>query len=278
MSVELKLYSSSRDTINVASLKQNISKALAETLISPALEDTTTELAPEHKAEAIKSMDDLIRISDHLIVHKRFRDNMLFILGINFGLRVSDLRVLRFSDLINPNLTFKDKFPVFEKKTRNTRARKMNRYITINDAVIEAVTLYLENTPNVCLSDYMFRSLSPNGRDKNEPISRAAVDNILKGIASELNITAKVSTHTLRKTFGYWVMVFGNNDYRQLMLLQKIFNHSSPAQTLQYIGITDDEIADAYYKLNLGGGVRGKIVSGAIHECSAYDAVAGTIA
>lgn len=278
MSVELKLYSSNRDTINVASLKQNISKALAETLISPALEDTTAELAPEHKAEAIKSMDDLIRISDHLIVHKRFRDNMLFILGINFGLRVSDLRVLRFSDLINPNLTFKDKFPVFEKKTRNTRARKMNRYITINDAVIEAVTLYLENTPNVCLSDYMFRSLSPNGRDKNEPISRAAVDNILKGIASELNITAKVSTHTLRKTFGYWVMVFGNNDYRQLMLLQKIFNHSSPAQTLQYIGITDDEIADAYYKLNLGGGVRGKIVSGAIHEYSAYDAVAGTIA
>ena len=142
MSVELKLYSSNRDTINVASLKQNISKALAETLISPALEDTTTELAPEHKAEAIKSMDDLIRISDHLIVHKRFRDNMLFILGINFGLRVSDLRVLRFSDLINPNLTFKDKFPVFEKKTRNTRTRKMNRYITINDAVIEAVTLY----------------------------------------------------------------------------------------------------------------------------------------
>lgn len=278
MSVELKLYSSNRDTINVASLKQNISKALAETLISPALEDTTTELAPEHKAEAIKSMDDLIRISDHLIVHKRFRDNMLFILGINFGLRVSDLRVLRFSDLINPNLTFKDKFPVFEKKTRNTRARKMNRYITINNAVIEAVTLYLENTPNVCLSDYMFRSLSPNGRDKNEPISRAAVDNILKGIASELNITAKVSTHTLRKTFGYWVMVFGNNDYRQLMLLQKIFNHSSPAQTLQYIGITDDEIADAYYKLNLGGGARSKIVSGAIHEYSAYDAVAGTIA
>lgn len=278
MSVELKLYSSNRDTINVASLKQNLSKALAETLISPALEDTTTELAPEHKAEAIKSMDDLIRISDHLIVHKRFRDNMLFILGINFGLRVSDLRVLRFSDLINPNLTFKDKFPVFEKKTRNTRTRKMNRYITINNAVIEAVTLYLENTPNVCLSDYMFRSLSPNGRDKNEPISRAAVDNILKGIASELNITAKVSTHTLRKTFGYWVMVFGNNDYRQLMLLQKIFNHSSPAQTLQYIGITDDEIADAYYKLNLGGGARSKIVSGAIHECGAYYTATRTIA
>lgn len=54
------------------------------------------ELAKEHAAEPIKNMEDIIRVSQYLIGGKRFRDNMLFIVGINFGLRVSDLRMLRF--------------------------------------------------------------------------------------------------------------------------------------------------------------------------------------
>ena len=177
---------------------------------------------------------------------------MLFIVGINFGLRVSDLRILRFSNIINDNLIFKESFPVFEKKTRNTRSRKKNRYITINTAVIEAVTLYLENTPNVRMSDYLFKSESNNGANKNEPLSLKSIDRILKGIAKDLGITAKISTHSLRKTFGYHQMVMSNNDSRKLLLLQKIFNHSSPAQTLDYIGITGEEIEEAYKRLNLG--------------------------
>ena len=124
-------------------------------LIAPANETTHCELAPEHTAEPLKSLDDITRISKYLIANGRYRDNMLFIVGINFGLRVSDLRMLRFSNLINDSFIFKDSFPVFEKKTRNTRTRKKNRYITINTAVIEAVTLYLEHTPNVHLSDYL---------------------------------------------------------------------------------------------------------------------------
>ena len=191
---------------------------------------------------------------------------MLFIVGINFGLRVSDLRMLRFSNLINDNLTFKDSFPVFEKKTRNTRKRKKNRYITINTAVVEAVTLYLENTPNICLSDYMFRSLSNRGGNLNEPLSIKSIDRILKGIADELDINVKVSTHTLRKTFCYHQMLMSNNDTRKLMLLQKMMNHSSPAQTLDYIGITSEEIQEAYRKLNLGSERHSYLVDSSIEE------------
>jgi integrase len=160
--------------------------------------------------------------------------------------------MLRFSNLINDNCTFRDSFPVFEKKTRNTRSRKKNRYITINNAVIESVTLYLEHTPNVCMSDYMFRSVSNNGGNLNEPLSVKSIDRILKGIADELDLSVKMSTHTLRKTFCYWMMVRGHNDSRRLLLLQKMLGHSSPAQTLDYIGLTGEEIEDAYRHLNLG--------------------------
>ena len=237
--------------INVASLKANVKK-LDESLIAPAKEEITCELAPEHAAEAIKNMDDIWKVSNYLIENHRYRDNMMFIVGINFGLRVSDLRLLRFSNLINDNLTFKDSFPVFETKTRKTRKRKMNRYITINNAVIEAVTLYLENKPGVCLSDYLFRSESTSGTDCGRPLERTTFDKILKKIAKECDLNIHMSTHTLRKTFAYWVMVRGGNDQRRLLLLQKIFGHSSPEQTLQYIGISRDEIAEAYRELNLG--------------------------
>ena len=248
----IKLDYSRVNVINVDMLQRSNPRKLAAGLIAPATEDTHCELAPEHAAEPIKSMDDIFAISDYLIKNGRYRDNMLFIVGINFGLRVSDLRVLRFSNLINDNCTFKDSFPVFEKKTRNTRKRKTNRYITINDAVIEAVTLYLQHTPNVCLSDYMFRSESNHGGNINEPLSIKSIDRILKGIANDLDLNIKMSTHTLRKTFCYWMMVRGGNDQRRLLLLQKMLNHASPAQTLGYIGLTAEEVEAAYKDLNIG--------------------------
>lgn len=238
--------------INVTSLKNNTTRRLASGLIAPATEQTTCELAPEHAAEPIKSIDDIYKITEYLVENKRWRDNMLFIVGINFGLRASDLRMLRFSNLINENLTFKDSFPVFEKKTRNTRSRKKNRYITINDAVIDAVTLYLEQTQGVSLSDYMFRSESNNGSNNNDPIAVRSIERILKGIAEELGLNVKMSTHTLRKTFCYWMMVRGNNEPRRLLLLQKMLGHSSMLQTLSYIGLDAEEISEAYKSLDLG--------------------------
>lgn len=257
--------------IDVGALKQNTTRRLATGLIAPATEDTTCELAADHAAEPIKSMEDIYRISGYLISNKRYRDNMLFIVGINFGLRVSDLRMLRFSNLINENFAFRDSFPVFEKKTRNTRKKKKNRYITINTAVIEAVTLFLENTPNVSLSDYMFRSESNRGYNKNEPLSVHSIDRILKGIAVDLNLSAKVSTHTLRKTFCYWMMVRGGNDPRRLLLVQKMLNHATPAQTLDYIGLTQEEIEAAYQDLNLGIGQNGL----GLIDCELYESSAG---
>ncbi len=236
--------------INVDMLRQN--RRLSASLIAPAQERVDQEIAAEHTSEPIKSMDDIMRISEYLLDKKRWRDYMLFIVGINFGLRASDLRLLRFSNLINDNLTFKDSFPVLEKKTKNTRKKRKNRYITINTAVIEAVTTYLEHTPNVCLSDYMFRSASRNSKGLNAPISVRAMNDILYGIADELHLASKISTHTLRKTFCYHQMVMSNNDPRKLMLLSKMLGHSSVSITLDYIGITGEEIEEAYRNLNLG--------------------------
>lgn len=254
--------------IDFSQLQKN-SRKLAAGMIAPASEQMSCEIAPEHAAEPIKSNDDINRITRFLVENKRYRDNMLFIVGINFGLRASDLRMLRFSNLINDNLVFKTSFPVFEQKTRNTRKRKKNRYITVNNAVMEAVSLYLQHTDGVTLSDYMFRSESNRGSNENKPLSVKSIDRILKGIAADLSLSVKMSTHTLRKTFCYWMMVYGQNDSRRLLLLQKMLNHSSPAQTLEYIGLTQEEIGEAYKSLNLGTGRAGIPIDSEIVESDA---------
>lgn len=226
-------------------------RVLSEDMLLPAEAPIQKELAQEHAAEPIKSIEDIERLSRHLIQQKRYRDNMLFIVGINLGLRVSDLVTLRFSDIINENFSFKTTFPLLEKKTKNTRKVKKNRYLTINDAVMDAVELYLRNCPSK-LDDYMFKSESNRGSNQNQHLTTFSVERILKKAASEVGIDCHVSTHTLRKTFGYHQMVMGGNDPRRLLLLQKIFGHSSVAQTLDYIGITGEEIEEAYLGLNLG--------------------------
>lgn len=264
--INLDQYRAQRDVIDIGALRRNETRKLSEGLIAPAEENIDMELAPERAAEPIKSMADIERISKYFIDQGRYRDNMLFIVGINFGLRVSDLRVLRFSNIITDNFTFRDNFPIFEKKTRNTRKRAKNRYVTINTAVVEAVTLYLENTPGVCLSDYMFRSESNHGGNQNEPLAPQSIDRILKGAARDLGLNMRMSTHSLRKTFGYHQMMMSNNDGRKLLLLQKMFGHSSPAQTLDYIGITEEEIEEEYMKLNLGSATHNYLVDSRIEE------------
>ena len=58
------------DLINISTVQQSCRKLKAG-LIAPATEEVHCELAKEHSAEPIKSMDDIIRISQFLIEKKR---------------------------------------------------------------------------------------------------------------------------------------------------------------------------------------------------------------
>jgi len=51
----------------------------------------------------------------------------------------------------------------------------------------------------------------------------------------------------MRKTFGFHAY---RNGY-SVELLQQVFNHSAPSVTLRYIGITQDDIDEVYFSLEL---------------------------
>ncbi|MEN8906579.1 MAG: site-specific integrase [Clostridiales bacterium] len=164
------------------------------------------------------------------------RDYCLFVLGINIGLRISDLLNLKVSDIMIGK-KIRDSIQIKEIKTGKTKIFQINKNAGV------AIRDYLADTNNLSEEMYLFRSRKGN----NKPISRIQAWQVLNNCANIVGIKDKIGTHTLRKTFGYWAYKQGID----ITLLQKIFNHSAPSITLRYIGITQDEINDVYINLNL---------------------------
>lgn len=158
------------------------------------------------------------------------RDLLLFTMGINTGLRISDLLELKAKDIVNQSIKLK------EVKTGKQRT------VTLDDVASKAIKAYLSNN-KLQDDDYIFSSR----KGLNKPITRVQAWTILNDAAKKAKLNINIGTHTLRKTFGYWAYKQGID----ITLLQQIFNHSTPSITLRYIGITHDDIKNVYINLNL---------------------------
>lgn len=168
---------------------------------------------------------DLIK---KLLKATNLRDYCLFVLGINSGLRISDLLTLRISDVKG-----KDRIALKEQKTGK------HKDFPLSETCKKAIAEYLnKHTGN----EWLFPS-----RKGKMPISRVQAYRIINEAAKSVGITDAIGTHTLRKTFGYWAYQQGVDITR----IQKLLNHSTPSITLAYIGITKQELDNVYINLNL---------------------------
>lgn len=154
---------------------------------------------------------------------------LMFVIGINSALRVSDLLKLKVGDVRD-----RDFITITEQKTGKVKRFKLNA------AIKREVKAYLSNG-NFSDDEYLFKS--PKG---NRPISRVAAWKALNKAAEEVGLE-EIGTHTLRKTFGYWAHKAGVD----IATLQRVFNHSHPNITQRYLGITQDDIDDVYDRVQL---------------------------
>lgn len=164
------------------------------------------------------------------------RDYLLFTMGINVGLRISDLLQLRFSDVLNGSGNIVDDIRIKEKKTGKTKT------FYINDTVKKALSEYIK-TIEFQHDSFVFSSR----KGDNQPISRIQAYRVINEGCSIAKIQGAIGCHTLRKTFGYWAYKQGID----ITLLMRIFNHSTPSITLRYIGIEQEDINNVYVNLNL---------------------------
>lgn len=147
-----------------------------------------------------------------------YRDYLLFVTGINTGLRISDLIKLKVKDV--KNLTH---IVITEQKTGKTK-----RFL-INSNLKEKLDEYIKSLPDC---EYIFKSRQGG----NSPITRVQAYRIINNAVRKTGVLENIGTHTLRKTFGY----FHYQMNKDIAILQDIFNHSAPSITLRYIGINDD--------------------------------------
>lgn len=77
------------------------------------------------------------------------------------------------------------------------------------------------------------------GTVRGKALSYKSVNALVKSWAKYLGLRENYGTHSLRKTFAYCQRRYGGV---AIELLQTLFNHSSPRQTMLYVGIEDKEI------------------------------------
>jgi len=180
----------------------------------------------EKKIEAIK----------RVLKGNSLRDYCLFTLGINSGLRISDLLHLNVADVLDDKGQLKDRITLREQKTGKAKDFPMG------NTTIKALKEYFDSRTDLEPSQALFPS-----RKGGTPITRQQAYRILNSAATAVGITEDIGTHTLRKTFGYHAYKKGLDITR----IQKLLNHSAPSVTLAYIGITKEELDNVYLSLNL---------------------------
>jgi len=180
-----------------------------------------------NKVEPIRDKEKIKEIKN-ILKKKSKRNYMLFVLGINTGLRIGDLLKLKVKHVKN-----KSHIIIKEQKTSK------NKQFLINSNLRKELNKYIEGMAD---NEHLFQSRV----GENKPISRFQAYRILSAAGEKAGLD-RIACHSTRKTFGY----HHYKRYKDVALLQKLFNHSSPSITLDYIGITQDIIDDSIEDFNL---------------------------
>ncbi|OAB78764.1 tyrosine-type recombinase/integrase [Cochleicola gelatinilyticus] len=150
---------------------------------------------------------------------------LLIICGINLGLRIDDLLQLTFDQLKQ------DSFTIEEGKTKKKRTLK------VNDAIKNALK-HFEDDITYQLGGSPFTS------QKGSVYSVQHINRLMKKY-----FKGKVSSHSLRKSFGRRVWLNDNQSERALVYLSQLLNHSSTHTTRTYLGIQQEELDNIYMNL-----------------------------
>ena len=167
--------------------------------------------------QPIRDMEVLTDIKDYLR-DSNYRNYIMFLIGINTGLRISDILRLRVRDVSGSHISLR------EKKTRKQKR------ILINYELKKALQDFITGKPP---NEYLIRSRE----GINRPITREMAYKIIRQIGDEFGLS-ELGCHTLRKTFGY--IFYNETTDKDIGMLMDDFNHASPKITLRYIGMEQD--------------------------------------
>lgn len=184
--------------------------------------------------EALRDVKEINAIKKVLKKHSE-RDYVLFIVGINTGLKITEMLSLKVEDLMNDKQEAKRFIYIPQKDSLPPKE------VYVNEQVRKAVRHYVKEQ-ELLNEDFLFASTKTK-----LPISRQQAYRIVHDAAKEVGIEGKIGTNSMRKTFGYHAYKRGV----AISLLQKFFHHDTKSETLKYIGIDKEEVIRTEIDVNL---------------------------
>ena len=176
--------------------------------------------------EPIRNLAEVRRI-ESVLSKQSMRNIVLFTIGTNCGLRISDILNLNVGDVKGKNF-----IQIVEQKTGKPKKFPINAKLK---PMLDTFTKGRKD------SEPLFTTIFKNRME------RTAAYRIINNACKKAKVEAKTGTHTMRKTFGY----HHYKKFKDIAMLQKIFNHCSPEVTLRYIGIEQEQIEESYIQFVL---------------------------
>jgi integrase len=184
------------------------------------------------EVHAIKDINQVTLISHLLKVRYSHQMSLIWNIGINLALRISDLLSIKFTDIQH------DRVVLRESKTGKRAEIQLNP---------KALTLINEIRLQFPTHLYLFQSYR-NQQSINSspsPLTRRSVTKAFALVGEELNI--RLGTHSMRKTRGYHLY----QKTQDITRVMKMLRHGSESTTLSYIGITQEDIDRDFVELEL---------------------------
>lgn len=183
------------------------------------------------KVEPIRQKAAIERIKGRLLHEGKLRDHCLFTLGVNTAYRANELLSLQVGQVAH--LMVGDELSLKQSKNKKYRTVKLRR------VSVDAIRLYLENDPRM-------QGLPPEAplfySQKGTVLTVPSVVKMVKKWCDEAGCKGNYGSHTMRKTWGYWQRKRG----MKVEVLMEAFGHATQRQTLAYLCIQPEEVADLY--------------------------------
>lgn len=212
------------------------------------IEDVTlrTKKCGNTTVHAFRDANDIKKMMDYFRDNEKYDEFLIFMLGMLLARRIGDILSLKWSDFYSENGN--------KKKILNTLIeQKTDKIIdiSISEVTWKYVDWYCE-LKNVNPLERLNRDIFigvPHGiyKNPNKKYSKKEYNSIIRRqaasfryefkIAASINGIEYVSTHSLRKSFGYIAHNIYRFDPDNLFVLQTIFGHSSIETTKRYTDI-----------------------------------------
>jgi integrase len=159
------------------------------------------------------------------------RDLCLFTLGINTAFRAGELLSIRVGQV--RHLQVGDGLDLKQSKTSTYRM------VTLNRTAVEAIRYYFRQDQHLLAAEddsYLFYSRF------GDVLTVPSLTRKVKGWCADIGLKGNYGSHTMRKTWGVWQYKRG----KPIPLLMAAFGHATQKQTLDYLCIQAEDVAELY--------------------------------